>query len=186
MENIITQAVNKIGEFKGRNIGFKITNKSMRCKNYKFKLNTKHTAEIDLTEKGLFLYRTPLECLSYNNLLKDKRLFIVEYGNNYIFEADTIITDELTFLREITIDELIQYIEDNINLFNSYNSIISSSIPLTEAFIEKHEDKVFWYMISISQKLSEAFIEKHHNKVNWGNILRCQKLSEEFIEKYSN
>ena len=54
----------------------------------------------------------------------------------------------------------------------------------TEAFIEKHADKVNWYYISVFQKLSESFIEKHANKVRWGHISRHQKLSEPFIKKH--
>jgi hypothetical protein len=56
--------------------------------------------------------------------------------------------------------------------------------PLSEAFIEKHSDKINWRCIWMYQNLSESFIEKHSDKVNWYNVSRCQKLSEEFIEKH--
>ena len=36
---------------------------------------------------------------------------------------------------------------------------------LSESFIEKYKDKVYWSYISLYQTLSESFIEKHKNKL---------------------
>jgi len=63
---------------------------------------------------------------------------------------------------------------------------ISDHVDLSEDFIEKHSDKVYWYYISECQKLSEPFIEKYSDKVDWAYISRYQKLSENFIEKHSD
>ncbi|ABG58277.1 hypothetical protein [Cytophaga hutchinsonii] len=60
----------------------------------------------------------------------------------------------------------------------------SRSTGLTEAFIEEHENKVYWPSISSYQILSETFIEKHADKVIWQLISSCQILSEAFIEKF--
>ena len=58
--------------------------------------------------------------------------------------------------------------------------------PMTESFIEKHQDKVNWVYISVYQKLSESFIEKFKDKVSWYYISESQKLTESFIEKYED
>jgi len=57
---------------------------------------------------------------------------------------------------------------------------------LSECFIGKYSDKLYWYYISRYQKLSEGFIEKYINKVDWYGILLYQKLLEGFIKKYNN
>lgn len=64
-------------------------------------------------------------------------------------------------------------------------SSISCSQKLSESFIERHADKVNWDYISVFQKLSEQFIEKHADEVDWGNISCSQKLSERFRERYA-
>jgi len=67
-----------------------------------------------------------------------------------------------------------------------YWDFISQCQNLSEEFIEKYSDKFDWYYISIYQKLSEKFIEKYSDKVYWDYISINQKLSEEFIEKHSD
>ena len=63
---------------------------------------------------------------------------------------------------------------------------ISKNPNLSEAFIERHADKVNWHCISEYQNLSESFIEKHADKVNWHCISEYQNLSESFIEKHAD
>jgi hypothetical protein len=55
---------------------------------------------------------------------------------------------------------------------------------LSKEFIEKHQDKIDWDLISQFQKLPEEFIQKYQNKVCWDFISAFQNLSEKFIEKY--
>ena len=64
--------------------------------------------------------------------------------------------------------------------------MINWTKPQTEEFIEKHQDLVNWFDISIYQELTEEFIEKHSNEISWDYISIYQKLTEEFIEKHSN
>src|SRR3989344_5992147 len=54
----------------------------------------------------------------------------------------------------------------------------------TEAFFEKHIDKVNWWYISWNPSLSEAFFEKHIDKVDWENLSENPSLSEAFYEKH--
>ena len=56
-------------------------------------------------------------------------------------------------------------------------------IEESEEFIEKKDDDLYWYHISMNETLSEEFIERNSDKVNWYNISISQKLSEEFIGK---
>ena len=57
---------------------------------------------------------------------------------------------------------------------------------LSEAFIERHQDRVDWQEISHFQKLSEPFIEKFADRVDWESISACQRLSDSFIKKHAD
>jgi hypothetical protein len=57
---------------------------------------------------------------------------------------------------------------------------------LSEEFIQKHSEKVYWVYISMFQKLSEEFIQRNSEEVSWDCISKYQKLSEEFIQRNSD
>ncbi len=75
--------------------------------------------------------------------------------------------------------------EDFIRKFQNkvYWSAISYSQTLSEQFIREFQDKVDWYFISSHQKLSENFIMEFQHKVNWNRVLYFQILSESFKQK---
>jgi len=111
----------------------------------------------------------------------------IEY---FINNWQNIKAEDISF----SIDEWIeiskyQYLsEDFIEKYKNevYWGCISAYQSLSEDFIERYQDKVNWCWISMHQSLSEEFIEKHENKVYWNCISRYQSLSEEFIEKYKD
>ena len=45
-------------------------------------------------------------------------------------------------------------------------------------------NNIDWKFIAVSYKLSEEFIEKHSDKVYWFGIFNTQQLSEEFKNKH--
>lgn len=57
---------------------------------------------------------------------------------------------------------------------------------LSESFMRKFQDKIFWPWISGYQKLSENFIREFQNKVDWYWICMYSKLSESFIREFQN
>jgi len=78
---------------------------------------------------------------------------------------------------------------DSIN-YNNLNhdewSFVSRYGSLSEDFIRKFQDKVYWYNISYYQKLSESLIREFKDKVNWSYISEYQKLSESFIREFQD
>ena len=52
-------------------------------------------------------------------------------------------------------------INDNLNWYD-----ISNKYILSENFIRKYKNKVFWTYISIYQKLSDDFIREFQNEIN--------------------
>ena len=55
-----------------------------------------------------------------------------------------------------------------------------------ENFINKFQEKVYWYRISKYQKLSKDFIREFQKKVDWDYISMYQKLSEGFIREFQD
>ena len=70
---------------------------------------------------------------------------------------------------------------DEINWVN-----LSRDYTLSEAFIDKFQNKLDWECISYCQPLSEEFIERNQDVINWDNVSKHQILSEPFIEKYKD
>lgn len=51
--------------------------------------------------------------------------------------------------------------------------------------MEKYLDKLDWYNVSRYQRLTEAFIDKHKDKIVWKEIFKSQPhLSKKFFNKY--
>jgi hypothetical protein len=63
---------------------------------------------------------------------------------------------------------------------------ISKYQELSEPFIREFADDLYWVPISSWQVLSESLIRDYDNKVCWYNISCYQKLSEEFIRDYAD
>jgi hypothetical protein len=64
--------------------------------------------------------------------------------------------------------------------------LISRHKYLSEEFIKKHSDKVYWENISAYQKLSEEFIEEFSDKLFWRLVDIQNKFSEKFVKKFIN
>ena len=58
---------------------------------------------------------------------------------------------------------------------------ISEFEQLSEEFMEKYQDNLWWDAISCQQKLSEPFMIKFQDKINWRWISSFQVLSEDFM-----
>jgi hypothetical protein len=65
---------------------------------------------------------------------------------------------------------------------------LSSNYELSEEFIRKYKEKVYWYYIFTRQKLSVSFIIEfqYEAKVHLDYICICQKLSAKFIKEFSH
>ena len=136
--------------------------------------------EIIPCENGYHFCEELIDCLQYyHNNNNDKRFFEIETGDNVIEKGDKCVTDKITLIRELTIDEVFDYIRENKNKVDW--DIISSWQKLSEDFIREFQYRVYWDFISACQQLSEDFIREFENLVEWFYISECQKLSEEFI-----
>ena len=65
--------------------------------------------------------------------------------------------------------------------FKFYNTV-----PLSEKFIRKFQDKVNWDWISTCRKFSETFIREFQDRVHWQQISHFQNLSESFIREFQD
>ena len=135
--------------------------------------------------RGYHFCKELTRCLSYYpNMKCDKRFFEIETGDNIVKRGDKYVTDEITLVRELSLDEVFEYIRNNKDKVNWY--YISKHLKLSEDFIREFQNRVNWYCISVYQQLSEDFIREFENWVDWFYISRCQKLSEEFKQEFKD
>ena len=136
-------------------------------------------------ENGYHFCEELIDCIQYyHNNDNDKRFFEIKSGENVIKHEDKYVTDEITLIRELTLDEVFDYIRENKDIVNW--NVISSWQKLPEEFIREFKDKVNWSCISVCQKLSEDFIREFENRLVWKYISRQQKLSEDFIREFQD
>ena len=141
--------------------------------------------EIIPCKNGYHFCEELIDCLQYyHNNDNNKRFFEIETGDNVIEKGDKCVTDEITLIRELTIDEVFDYIRENKNIVNW--NVISSWQKLSEEFIREFQYRVNWDCISACQQLSEDFIREFEDKVEWISISIDQKLSENFIREFEN
>ena len=167
--------------------GYKMMESDMTCRGFKYEIGKEYTLEdeMKICYKGFHFCKNPFDCLFYyNNIKSDKRLFLVEATDEVISQGDKSVTNKIKIIEEIK--DIEKFFDENMDNFEVTYYRLMSNQKLSESFIEKYSDKVYWYNISIYQKLSEEFIDKHINKVNWYLISEYQKLSESFIEKHNN
>ena len=125
------------------------------------------------------------QCLPYYpNRDCNMRFFEIESGESIINCISKYVTNEITLVRELSLNEVFEYIRNNKDKVNWY--YISRYQKLSEKFIREFKDKVDWHYISVYQKLSEEFIREFQDKVDWFYISKYQKLSENLIREFQD
>ena len=141
--------------------------------------------EIIPCKQGFHFCEELTDCLYYYpNLDNSKRFFEIETGDNIIEKKDKCVTDEITLIRELSLEEILQYIRENKNKVNW--KAVCRYQKLSEEFIQEFQDRVDWNCISEYQKLSEEFIREFADRVDWDYISSCQKISEDFIREFKD
>src|SRR5574344_137783 len=165
--------------------GYKMMDPDMTCKGFQYEIGKEYFLEnkLVLCKNGFHFCKNPFDCLGYyDNIKGNKRLFLVESLGEVITDDNKTVTNKIKIIKEIK--DIEKFFEENMDNFKVDLNYISIYQKLSEEFIDKHKDKVYWGYISQYQKLSEEFIEKHCDKVEWVYISMNQKLSEKFIKKY--
>ena len=138
--------------------------------------------EIIPCKQGFHFCEELTDCLyHYPNLDNSKRFFEIETGDNVIEKKDKCVTDEITLIRELSLEEVFEYIRENKNKVN-WKAIQYQKLP--EDFIREFQDELNWIYISKCQKLSEDFIREFKDRVDWEFISEYQVLSEDFIREF--
>lgn len=166
--------------------GFKATNVDFKCFNQTYCLNEKFIYEgnIVMCSQGFHFCKKLKDVNSYYKFDdKNNRYFIIKYGDNNQTNNDKSITDEITFIVEITLnnikDLIIEYKELIIENFDGIFMLICAKCS----------------NINEIKSLLEYFVEyKEHIIKNFGIlfIIICKKCSDtneiksllEYIEKY--
>lgn len=157
---------------------------NMMCKNFKYEVGKTYEMKKDVDPHvyGFHFCNSPIDCLLYyDNIKGEKRLFLVESGENTIEGIDKYVTDKITILKELDICDYIRKHKDEVDWI-----CISERQKLSEEFIREFQDYVDWEDVSEYQELSEDLIREYKDCINWYWISYSQKLSEEFIREFKH
>src|SRR5574344_679133 len=169
--------------------GYKMTNNDMTCNEFKYDIGKEYIydGDIKICNNGYHFCTDLIDCLYYyDNIKGDKRFFEIEaYDTIEKEEEDSkCVTNHIKFIRELSIEDVYQYIRNNKDKVNWY--FISIYQSLSEDFIREFKDKVNWVGISQCQSLSEDFIREFKDLVDWNCISYKQTLSEDFIREFKD
>ena len=169
--------------------GYKMLNADMTAMygsmTYEIEKTYELKEEIIPCKQGFHFCEELTDCLYYYpNKNNDKRFFEIETGDNVIEKADKCVTDEITLIRELSLEEILQYIRENKNKVNW--KAVCRYQKLSEEFIQEFQDRVDWDCISEYQKLSEDFIREFKDELDWDYISFYQVLSEDFIREFKD
>ena len=127
----------------------------------------KHKDEIIWDEIGVYQNLSEEFILSHRDVIDEK------------------IIKNIVLFQKVSSKILEIYIEETPNLLIDWDYICKNQ-DLTEEFIEKHIDKLDFFLLSKYQVLTEKFIEKHMDKLDIFELSKNNKFSHEFIVKYRN
>ena len=167
--------------------GFKMTNNDMTCRNFKYEIGKEYHLEGEIIpcRNGFHFCKELSNCLNYyDNIKGNKRFFEIEAWGKVIDRGDKSVANNIKFIRELSIDEVFDYIRKNKDKVNW--GYISERQILSEDFIREFKDKVDWWNICLYQTLSEPFVREFKDKVDWNCISYRQKLSEDFIREFKD
>lgn len=160
------------------------SNMSARYGNMTYELGKWYTLEGDIVpyKWGYHFCKELDNCLEYyDNIKGDKRFFEIKSDGEVIDMYDKSVTNKIILVRELSIDEVLDYFRKNKDTVDWYYISIKQKLP--ESFIREMKDYVNWYYISSSQKISEDFIREFKDYMDWDYISSKQILSEDFIKE---
>lgn len=167
--------------------GYKIINSDWTCRGFKYKVG-----EIFEMNSKPICYASGFhscfkleDCYNYyNNINGDKHIVEVEILGETHSRANSISTNKIKIIRELSQEEIEEYLRLNRMSINWKK--ISSSQRLSESFMKEFKDKIDWNFISYNIKLSENFIRDLKDYINWYLLLMQQDLSEDFILEFKD
>ena len=96
--------------------GFKGTNINLKCRDFQFKINETfyHQGGIEICKSGFHFCEKLIDVNEYYSFDCDEnRFFIVKSRDKYETQGNKSATNEITFLKEITSDNLISLVENS-------------------------------------------------------------------------
>lgn len=120
-----------------------------------------------------YLYELPMDVICKYQKLSPKFIErnLIGFDDWYTLIDTQDLTEEcIERMNELLLDN--EYTTGNSEEYQkNFWKNISLNQKLSTSFIEKHENDVNWYMISIAQPLkNESFLLKYVDRINWGMI----------------
>lgn len=101
--------------------GYKGVNKNFQCHDFQYEVGKtyKYDGAIELFSKGFHYCATPLAVLEYYPATDDNRFALIEANGEILCDdRTTFCTDEITIVRELTLEELIEIAKESCKTAN--------------------------------------------------------------------
>jgi len=110
-------------------IGFKVTDKNMKCRDVQFTMNKKHSVEGDIMvcENGFHFCKELKDCFNYYTFTPENRVFLVEGEGDYDFNADKVAVRSIKFIKELNWYQVLDKVNTGIGNSGFSNSGNSNS-----------------------------------------------------------
>jgi hypothetical protein len=89
------------------------------------------------------------------------------------------------FIKQDILNKYEAFFERNLNKIDDWY-LLSGNSSMSEAFYERHIDKVDWEALSGNPSMSEAFYERNLDKVDWFHLSGNSNMSEAFYLRHIN
>ncbi len=110
-------------------IGYKVTDKDMKCRDVQFTMNKKHSVKGDIVicSNGFHFCKELKDCFNYYTFTPENRVFLVEGQGDFDFNGDKVAVRDIKFVKELNWHDVLDKVNigvGNIGFSNSgnYNS----------------------------------------------------------------
>jgi len=109
--------------------GYKVTGPDMKCRDFQFELNKTyiHDGNIELCGSGFHFCLVANDCFNYYSFYSSNRVFEITFGENVFHGSDKSVTDTVTFVRELSWQEVLELVNLGKNNTGRANSGDSNS-----------------------------------------------------------
>jgi hypothetical protein len=110
-------------------IGFKVTDKDMKCRDIQFTMNKKHSVKGDIVvcNNGFHFCKELKDCFNYYAFTPENRVFLVEGQGDFDFDNNKVAVRDIKFIKELNWYQILDKINTGIgnsglNNSGDYNS----------------------------------------------------------------
>ena len=98
-------------------LGYKVTNKDMVCRDFKFELSKTYThkGRVVICESGFHFCKELKECFNYYSFDSNNRVFKIEGSGDFDFNSDKVTVEHIKFVEELNWFQVLTLVNEGKN-----------------------------------------------------------------------